>query len=81
MGPIFLHVPMPSMAAMFLVPTGILAALVAREETGRGQHVRTSLFQGALLFTTQIWTHVEQRAGRLLRHDGRSRIRPACTRR
>jgi crotonobetainyl-CoA:carnitine CoA-transferase CaiB-like acyl-CoA transferase len=61
-GPIFLHLPMPSMAAMFLVPTGILAALIAREETGRGQHVRTSLFQGALLFTTQIWSYVE-RAG------------------
>jgi crotonobetainyl-CoA:carnitine CoA-transferase CaiB-like acyl-CoA transferase len=60
LGPIFLHVPLPSMAAMFLVPTGILAALVAREETGRGQHVRTSLFQGALLFTTQIWTHIEK---------------------
>ncbi|MDZ4826094.1 MAG: CoA transferase [Actinomycetota bacterium] len=59
MGPTFLHVPLPSMAAMFLVPTGILAALVAREETGRGQHVRTSLFQGAQLFTTQIWTYVE----------------------
>jgi crotonobetainyl-CoA:carnitine CoA-transferase CaiB-like acyl-CoA transferase len=59
LGPIFLHVPLPSMAAMFLVPTGILAALVAREETGRGQHVRTSLFQGALLFTTQIWTYIE----------------------
>jgi crotonobetainyl-CoA:carnitine CoA-transferase CaiB-like acyl-CoA transferase len=59
MGPIFLHVPLPSMAAMFLVPTGILAALVAREETGRGQHVRTSLLQGSLLFTTQIWTHLE----------------------
>jgi crotonobetainyl-CoA:carnitine CoA-transferase CaiB-like acyl-CoA transferase len=60
MGPIFLHVPLPSMAAMFLVPTGILAALVTREETGRGQHVRTSLFQGALLFTTQIWTYLER---------------------
>jgi crotonobetainyl-CoA:carnitine CoA-transferase CaiB-like acyl-CoA transferase len=60
MGPIFLHVPLPSMAAMFLVPTGILAALVAREETGRGQHVRTSLLQGALLFTTQIWTYIER---------------------
>jgi crotonobetainyl-CoA:carnitine CoA-transferase CaiB-like acyl-CoA transferase len=56
LGPIFLHVPLPSMAAMFLVPTGILAALLAREETGRGQHVRTSLFQGVLLYTTQIWT-------------------------
>jgi crotonobetainyl-CoA:carnitine CoA-transferase CaiB-like acyl-CoA transferase len=58
LGPIFLAMPMPSMGAMFLVPTSILAALVAREETGRGQHVRTSLFQGALLFTTQIWTWV-----------------------
>jgi len=57
-GPIFLHMPMPSMGAMFLVPSGILAALVARESTGRGQHVRTSLFQGALLYTTQIWSWV-----------------------
>jgi crotonobetainyl-CoA:carnitine CoA-transferase CaiB-like acyl-CoA transferase len=59
MGPIFLHMPMPSMGACFLVPSGILAALIAREETGRGQHVTTSLFQGALLYTTQIWQHVE----------------------
>jgi crotonobetainyl-CoA:carnitine CoA-transferase CaiB-like acyl-CoA transferase len=59
-GPIFLHMPMPSMGAIFLVPSGILAALVAREATGRGQHVRTSLFQGALLYTTQIWQHVEK---------------------
>ena len=59
MGPIFLHMPMPSMGAMFLIPTGILTALIAREEIGHGQHVRTSLFQGALLYTTQIWQHVE----------------------
>jgi crotonobetainyl-CoA:carnitine CoA-transferase CaiB-like acyl-CoA transferase len=58
LGPIFLAMPMPSMGAMFLVPTGIIAALLAREDTGHGQHVRTSLFQGALLFTTQIWTWV-----------------------
>src|SRR6202163_2843813 len=57
-GPIFLHMPMPSMGAMFLIPTGIITALIAREETGRGQHVRTSLFQGALLYTTQIWSWV-----------------------
>ncbi|MBK5287584.1 MAG: CoA transferase [Acidimicrobiia bacterium] len=59
LGPIFLHMPMPSMGATFLIPSGILAALIARESTGRGQHVRTSLFQGALLYTTQIWQHVE----------------------
>ena len=57
-GPIFLHMPMPSMGAMFLVPTGIISALIARESTGHGQHVRTSLFQGALLYTTQIWTWI-----------------------
>jgi crotonobetainyl-CoA:carnitine CoA-transferase CaiB-like acyl-CoA transferase len=57
-GPIFLHLPLPSMAAMFLLPSGILAALIARETTGRGQHVRTSLFQGVLLYTTQIWAWV-----------------------
>ena len=34
MGPIFLHMPMPSMGAAFLIPTGIIAALVAREDTG-----------------------------------------------
>ena len=60
MGPVFLHMPMPSMGAFFLVATGALTALLAREETGRGQHVRTSLFQGALLYTTQIWQHVEK---------------------
>ncbi|MEX2256481.1 MAG: CoA transferase [Acidimicrobiia bacterium] len=63
LGPIFLHMPMPSMAAMFLVPTGILAALIAREDTGRGQHVRTSLLQGAYLYTTQIWTWAEKAPG------------------
>jgi crotonobetainyl-CoA:carnitine CoA-transferase CaiB-like acyl-CoA transferase len=63
LGPIFLHMPMPSMAAMFLVPTGILAALIAREDTGRGQHVRTSLLQGAFLYTTQIWTSADKAPG------------------
>ena len=48
---------------MFLVPTGILAALIAREDTGRGQHVRTSLYQGALLYTTQIWTWATKAPG------------------
>ncbi len=59
MGPIFLHMPMPSMGAAYLVPIGITTALLARERTGRGQHVTTSLFQGALLYTTQIWQEVE----------------------
>lgn len=61
-GPVFLHMPMPSMGALYLVASGTLAALLARERTGLGQHVRTSLYQGALLYTTQIWQDVE-RAG------------------
>lgn len=57
-GPVFLAVPLPSVAAMWLVAAGILAALVDRERTGRGRHVRTSLFQGVLAYTTQIWSWV-----------------------
>jgi crotonobetainyl-CoA:carnitine CoA-transferase CaiB-like acyl-CoA transferase len=60
MGPVFLHMPMPSMGAFFLVSIGITTALIAREKTGEGQHVETSLFQGALLYTTQIWQHLEK---------------------
>ncbi len=60
MGPIFLHMPVPSMGAFFLVSIGIASALIARERTGKGQHVRTSLFQGVLLYTTQIWQDVER---------------------
>jgi crotonobetainyl-CoA:carnitine CoA-transferase CaiB-like acyl-CoA transferase len=59
-GPIFLHMPMPSMGAIFLVPTGILAALISGEQSGQGQHVSTSLLQGAFLYTTQIWQHIEK---------------------
>ena len=38
MGPTFLHFPAPSMGAAYLIPTVALAALSARERTGRGQH-------------------------------------------
>jgi len=59
-GPVFLSFPAPSMAACFLVASGVLAALVRREETGTGQHVRTSLYQGVLAYTTQIWQEHER---------------------
>lgn len=58
-GPIFLQNASPSMAAAYLVPVGLLAALSAREETGRGQHVETSIFQGGLSLTTMLWIHAE----------------------
>ncbi|MHB8466564.1 MAG: CaiB/BaiF CoA transferase family protein [Acidimicrobiales bacterium] len=59
-GPVFLHFPAPSMAACFLLASGVLAALISREETGRGQHVETSLYQGVLAYTTQIWQRHER---------------------
>jgi crotonobetainyl-CoA:carnitine CoA-transferase CaiB-like acyl-CoA transferase len=61
-GPIFSHFPAPSMAACFLVASGIAAALIARQHTGRGQHVETSLYQGALAYTTMLWQEAERPA-------------------
>ena len=52
---------MPSIAASYLALEGILAALYVREVTGRGQWVETSLYQGVLAFTTQLWQDVEHR--------------------
>lgn len=59
-GPVFLHSPIASLGAMFLVPIGILSALVARDRTGRGQRVEVSLLQGVLSLTTQIWNWTDQ---------------------
>jgi crotonobetainyl-CoA:carnitine CoA-transferase CaiB-like acyl-CoA transferase len=61
-GPIFLHFPAPSMATCFLVAIGVTTALCARQSTGRGQWVETSLYQGALAYTTMLW-HEAPRAG------------------
>ncbi len=59
-GPVFLHFPAPSMAACFLLAAGVLSALIHREESGRGQHVQTSLYQGVFAYTTMIWQEHEQ---------------------
>ena len=60
-GPIFLASPLPSLGALYLVPTAILAALHARTRTGRGQQVETSLYQGVLALTTMLWIHAEHK--------------------
>jgi crotonobetainyl-CoA:carnitine CoA-transferase CaiB-like acyl-CoA transferase len=59
-GPVFLQSPVASMGAMFLVPIGILSALLARDRTGRGQHVEVSLLQGVMAMTTQIWNWTDR---------------------
>jgi crotonobetainyl-CoA:carnitine CoA-transferase CaiB-like acyl-CoA transferase len=61
-GPIFLHFPAPSMATCFMLAIGVTTALRARQVTGRGQRVETSLYQGALAYTTMLW-HEASRAG------------------
>ena len=58
-GPIFTYTPWPSMCAAFLATTGVSAALFARERTGRGQHVETSLLQAALSLTASKWLRAE----------------------
>src|SRR5215472_13127293 len=59
-GPVFLYSPVASFGAMFLVPVGIMSALVARERIGRGQHVEVSLLQGVMSLTTQNWNWTDQ---------------------
>lgn len=59
-GPIFLFHPFPSFAASYLAAIGIAAALYVRELTGKGQWVETSLYQGVLAFTTQLWQWAEK---------------------
>ncbi len=50
-------VPISDLSAGLLCAFGILSAYVAREETGRGQYIDTSLFEGALAFS--IWETAE----------------------
>ena len=58
-GPAYLYMPMSSMASCYLTATAVTVALRAREKTGKGQRVETSLFQGSLLYTTMLWQYVE----------------------
>lgn len=63
-GPIYLGFSMPSYSAAFLVVIGTLAALVVRQRTGLGQHVDTSLRDGALAMLTMAWAQTEKGAER-----------------
>ena len=47
-GPVFAGAPTASTGAAHMAVSGILAALIARETTGRGQRVDTSLVQGMI---------------------------------
>ena len=58
-GPLFTYTPWLSMGSAFIATTAISAALLAREATGRGQHVETSLLQAALTMTASKWMKTE----------------------
>ena len=47
-GPMYMGIPWVSNAAAYLATIAVTAALRAWESSGRGQHVSTSLLQGAL---------------------------------
>jgi len=57
-GPLFPRSTWPSLGAAFLSTLGIAAALRAREVTGAGQWVETSLLQGALAAVALNWQRV-----------------------
>src|SRR6516165_887192 len=52
--PVHLVHPLPSVGAALLAAIGTAAALLARETTGRGREVETSLLAGALLYQTKV---------------------------
>ena len=58
-GPVFPRSMWPSLGATYFATLGIAAALRARERTGRGQLVETSLLQGALAAACLNWQRVE----------------------
>jgi crotonobetainyl-CoA:carnitine CoA-transferase CaiB-like acyl-CoA transferase len=52
--PVHVVHPLPSVGAAILACLGIAAALLARESTGRGRAVETSLMAGALLYHPKV---------------------------
>jgi crotonobetainyl-CoA:carnitine CoA-transferase CaiB-like acyl-CoA transferase len=58
-GPLFPASYWPSLGAFFTASVGISAALRARELTGKGQWVESSLLQGAMASAAGIWQRAE----------------------
>jgi len=58
-GPIHPSTPQPAIAAAYLGALAALSAIHARERTGRGQRVETSMLQGVLAATWGAWQRAE----------------------
>lgn len=52
--PVHVVHPLPSVGAALFAAIGIASALLAREKTGRGRPVETSLMAGTLLYQTKV---------------------------
>ncbi len=59
-GPRYNALPVASYGACFLAGMGALAALRARDITGRGQHVETSMADGLVMLNIMNWYWSEQ---------------------
>lgn len=59
-GPLYPASSWPSLGAFFAATTAVSAALCAREITGRGQWVETSLLQGAFACASGVWQRAER---------------------
>ncbi len=59
-GPLFVASHWPSLGAFFTASLGISAAIRAREHTGKGQWVETSLLQGAMAGAAGVWQRAEK---------------------
>ena len=57
--PAYPAVPIGGLGAGLLAVIGIMAALVVREDTGVGQRVDTSVYDGALSFLNMFWEGLE----------------------
>ncbi len=61
--PVKAGVPIADLSVGLIATNGILAALIARAKTGRGQHIDTSLFESALAMaaweSTEYWASGE----------------------
>ena len=53
-GPVHVVHPLPSVGAALFAAIGMAAALLAREKTGRGRTVETSLMAGSLLYQPKV---------------------------
>ena len=71
-GPIFYDAPWASLGAAHHAVAGILAALIVRERTGRGQHVDATLVNGISAldyFGTMHWQYARAKGENAAGHD------------